>query len=59
MSETTCSPTAEHVACTKDQYHHVLKSDAYPYYESIDHGVLLGLLKHYVLRQVIRLTHKV
>jgi len=47
------------VACTKDLYSHVLKSDAYHCYESIDHGVLLELLKHYVLRQVIRLTHKV
>ncbi len=27
------------------QYHHVLKSDAYHYYESIDHSILMALMK--------------
>ena len=31
----------ENVSCNKDQYHRVLKSEAFHYYESIDHGVLL------------------
>ena len=38
----------KNVSCNKSRYHHVLKSDAYHYYESIDHGVLLTLLKQYV-----------
>jgi retron-type reverse transcriptase len=43
----------KNVSCNKSRYHHVLKSDVYHYYESIDHGVLLTLLKQYVVCPIL------
>jgi len=37
-----------HVAARAGDYQHILKSDAYHYYESIDHQVLLTLLEQYI-----------
>ncbi|NCT57270.1 MAG: hypothetical protein GW760_06135 [Legionella sp.] len=38
----------KHVSRHQDSYQHILKSDAYHYYESIDHDVLLEALKEHV-----------
>ena len=38
----------KHVSSNQSQYRYILKSDAYHYYESIDHEILLAAMRQYV-----------